>query len=209
MNTHQIDLFGSGKSTDEIQLEKAIEIVECAGYRVVKTREESKELAVENGYEVSDTFVVNDRVVTLKDLRNYFFMRLWAKYPSRQTHYYENWHVELRMIRLFVEAIEKRGLNRSRAIQRGVEIIDVIFNNEEEFNFRNPIDIRVLGQGKSGWITGKAIDILNRKSEKRAEAEMRKKADELEDELMQDLEISAYVNKNLDKILAEMEEKDG
>jgi hypothetical protein len=113
------------------------------------------------------------------------------------------------MIRLFVEAIEKRGLNRSRAIQRGVEIIDVIFNNEEEFNFRNPIDIRVLGQGKSGWITGKAIDILNRKSEKRAEAEMRKKADELEDELMQDLEISAYVNKNLDKILAEMEEKDG
>ena len=194
----QLDLFGDGKSTEEVQLEKAIEVVECIGYRVVKTKEGSKELAMENGYAVSEPLVVNEQVVTLKDLRDYFFMRLWTKYPGRQTHYYENWQQEMRMTRLFVEAIELRGLNRSNAIQRGIEIIDTIFNHEEEFRFKNPISIKVLGQGKAGWITGKAIEILNQKLEHRIKAELRQKVEELEDELVQDLE------DNLDELLAKV-----
>ena len=201
----QIDLFGGGKSTDEVQFEKAIEIIQCAGYRVVKTKEESKDLAIEHGYAVSEPRIVNEQVVTLKDLRNYFFMRLWTKYPGRQTHYYENWQQELRMMRLFVEAIELRGLNRSSAIQRGIEIIDTIFNYEEEFRFKSPISIRVLGQGKAGWITGKAIEILNKQLEKRVESEMRQRADRLEDELAQELELQTYMDKNLDKIIASLE----
>ena len=202
----QLDLFGDGKSTEEVQLEKAIEVVECIGYRVVKTKEESKELAIEHGYAVSELLMVNDRVVTLKDLRNYFFMRLWTKYPGRQTDYYENWQQEMRMMRLFVEAIELRGLNKSNAIQRGIEIIDIIFNHEEEFRFKNPISIRVLGQGKSGWITGKAIEILNNRLEKRIEAELRQKAEELEYELARDLEKQSFIDNKLDKIIAKIEQ---
>lgn len=195
----QIDLFGGGKSTDEVQLEKAIEIVQCAGYNVVKTKEEARELAVNNGYVVFDQLTVNEQVVTLKDVRDYFFMRLWIKYPGRQAHYYENWQQEMRMVRLFVEAIELRGLNRFNAIQYGIAIIDTVFNHEEEFRFKNPIDIRVLGQGRAGWITGKSIEILNKQMEKRIESEMRQKADELENELAQDLE------DNLDELLAKVE----
>ncbi|KKM75727.1 hypothetical protein LCGC14_1387410, partial [marine sediment metagenome] len=200
-----IDLFGGGKSTDEVQLEKAIEVVECAGYRIVKTKEDSKELAVENGYAVSEPLIVNKQIVTLKDLRDYFFMRLWTKYPGKQADYYENWQQELRMIRLFVESIELRGLSKFNAIQRGIEIIDTIFNYEEEFRFKSPISIRVLGQGKAGWITGKAIEILNKQLEKRVESEMRQRADRLEDELAQELELQTYMDKNLDKIIASLE----
>ena len=198
----QLDLFGGGKSIDEVQLEKAIEVIECAGHRVVKTRQESRDLAIENGYAVTEPRIVNERVVTLKDLRNYFFMRLWTKYPGRQTHYYENWQQELRMIRLFVESIELRGLSRSNAIQRGIEIIDTIFNYEEEFRFKNPIDIRVLGQGKAGWITGKAIEIMNKQLEKRIESEMKQKAEELEDKLARDLEKQSFIDNKLDNLIA-------
>lgn len=205
MNTDQFDMFGAGKSTDEIQLEKAIEVIKCAGYRVVKTKEESKDLAIEHGYAVSEPRIVNERVVTLKDLRNYFFMRLWTKYPGRQARYYENWQQEMRMMRLFVETIELRGLNKASAIQRGIEIIDTIFNHEEEFRFKNPIDIRVIGQGKAGWITGKAIEIMNKQQDKRIEAETRFKAEELEYELERDLEKQSFIDNKLDDLIAKVE----
>ncbi|MHA2344384.1 MAG: hypothetical protein ACXADW_21210 [Candidatus Hodarchaeales archaeon] len=154
MNTDQYDVFGGDKSVDEIQLERAIEIIEAAKYKVAKTRDDVKQLAIEHGFKVSDPPIVNEKVISLKDLRNYFYMRLWTKYPDRQLYHVEgNWQKEMRFIRLFVEAREKTGLNRFSAIQECVTLIDIIFDYEEEFNFRNPIDMRILGQGKAGWIT--------------------------------------------------------
>jgi len=210
MNADQLDMFGEGKSTEEVQLEHAIEVVELAGYRVVKDQEGAKELAIEQGYVVVDYPIIgNEKVITLTDLRNYFYARLWQKYPGRRSQHRENPAYELRMIRLFVESLEDRGFNRMKAVQYGVDIIDTIFTHETEFSFKMPIAMRVLGQGKSGWITSKAIEILDKKYDKRRELEISAETGAMEDILAQELESQTYVDENLDRILADMEAKDG
>ncbi len=210
MNADQLDMFGGGKSTEEVQLERAIEVVELAGYRVVKDREGAKELAIDQGYVVVEYPIVgNDKVVTLIDLRNYFYARLWAKYPGRRSQHRENPAYELRMLRLFVESLEGRGFSRMKATQYGVDIIDTIFVHENEFNFKMPIAMRVLGQGKSGWITSKAIEILDKKYDKNRELETKVKADLLEEFMAVELGLQTHVDENLDRILAGMEAKDG
>jgi hypothetical protein len=98
MNTDQYDVFGGDKSVDEIQLERAIEIIEAAKYKVAKTRDDVKQLAIEHGFKVSDPPIVNEKVISLKDLRNYFYMRLWTKYPDRQLYHVEgNWQKDTGM----------------------------------------------------------------------------------------------------------------
>lgn len=207
MNRDQFDAFGDGKSTDEIQLEKALEVVEKHGFRVARTAEDAKTLAIEAGYRVSDPLLVNDQIATLKDLRNYFYMRLWTKYPERQSYHVEgNWEKEMRIIRLFVEAREKTGLNRFNAIQECVALIDIIFSHVEEFNFRKPIDLRILGQSSAGWITQKASMILNDKLHKQRSDEVERRIREYEDGYDVDLDQKASL---LDELLSKMEANNG
>jgi hypothetical protein len=206
MNLDQQDLFGEGKSVDEIQLEEAIKIIEKAGYRVARDAEEARQIAVESGWQVSEPVLVNDKVVTIKDLRNYFFMRLWNKYPNRYKYYVDNVKNEFRMMRLFIESREAKGLNRFNAIQQCVAIIDVIFDHIEEFNFKNPIDIGVLGQAKSGWITEKALYIVNNKLLKEREIAAERKIAEIENNKKIDLKEKA---RDLDELLAKMEANNG
>ena len=176
----QQDIFGAGKSTEEVQIEESIKLLEKLGYRVIKDVEEAKSIVVESGYQVTDPILANDKIVTLTDLRNYFFMRLWSKYSSRQQYYVNNLKTELRMVRLFVESREEKGLNRFNAIQQCVAIIDIIFEYEEEFCFKDPINIGVLGQAKSSWITEKALYILNIKLQKEEELEVERMIDAIE-----------------------------
>lgn len=205
MNLNQQDLF-SDKSTDEIHLEESIKNIEKAGYRVVRDAEEAKQVAIESGWQVTEPILVNGKVITLKDLHNYFFMRLWTKYPERYKYYVSNIKNELRMIRLFVESREKVGLNRFNAIQQCVAIIDVIFNHEKEFNFKKPIDIRVIGQAKAGWITERALQIVNNKLLKQREQDAERKIEEIENNTKIDLREKA---KKLDELLAKMEANNG
>jgi hypothetical protein len=207
MNDDQYDVFGGGKSNDEIQLEKALELVEKQGFRVAKTAEDAKTLAIDAGYKVSDPLLVNDQIMTLKDLRNYFYMRLWTKYPERQSYHIEgNWEKEMRFIRLFVEAREKTGLNRFNAIQECVALIDIIFTHEEEFNFNKPIDLRILGQASAGWITQKASMILNDELQKQNVEAVEKKIKEYEESYDIDLDKRSNL---LNDLLSKMEVNNG
>jgi hypothetical protein len=205
MNLDQQDLFGD-KSTDELQLEEAIRLVEKAGYRVARDAEEARKIAVESGWQVTEPILVNDKVITMKDLRNYFFMRLWTKYPNRYKYYVDNIKNEFRLLRFFVESREEKGLNKFNAIQQCIAIIDVIFDYEEEFNFKTPIDIRVVGQAKAGWITEKALQIVNNNLLKSREKEAERRIAEMEDNREINLKEKA---KELDEMLANMEANNG
>ena len=206
MNLDQQDLFGEGKSVKETQLDESIKNIEKAGYRVVRDAEEAKNIAIESGWQVTEPILVNDKVITIKDLRNYFFMRLWSKYPNRYKYYVDNVKNEFRMIRLFIESREAKGLNRFNAIQQCVAIVDAIFDHEEEFNFKNPIDIRVLGQAKAGWITEKALQIVNNNLLKEREKEAERRIAEMENNTKIDLKGKA---RELDELLAKMEANNG
>jgi len=207
MNIDQIDAFGGDKSVDEVQLENALNVVQNAGYRLAKTREDTRDLAIENGYKVSDPLTVNDKVINITDLRNYFYMRLWRHYPNQQSYHIEgNIRNEMRAFKLFVESREKTGLNRFNAIQECVEIIDVIFDHANKFKFNKPIDLRVLGQGKAGWITHKAILIMNDEHQKSREKEIKEMIDKHDEEVEIDLDEKAN---ELDMLLAKMEANNG
>lgn len=206
MDKNQHDIFGEGKSVEEVQIESAIKIIEKVGYRVVRNAEEAKKIAVESGYQVTEPILVNDKVITLKDLRNYFFMHLWTRYPDRYKYYVDNIKNEYRLVRLFVESREEKGLNKFNAIQQCVAIIDTIFDHEKEFNFKNPIDIRVIGQAKSGWITEKAIQIINNTLLKSKEREVEHKIEEMENSKKINLEEKST---ELNELLAKMEANNG
>lgn len=206
MDLDQQDLFGDGKSTDEIQLEEAIKLVEKSGRRIVENVEDVRKLAVESGYQVTEPMLFNGSVKTIKDLRNYFFMRLWSKHSSRQQYYVDNLENELRMIRLFIESREKKGLDRFNAIQQCVAIIDIIFEHEEDFCFKDPIGIGVLGQAKSSWITEKAVYILNTKLQKEEEKKAKRMIDAIEASKPIDLKSKS---KELAELLANVEADNG
>jgi hypothetical protein len=209
MDLDQADIFGDGKSQDEVRIDAAIELLTKNGYRVLDTSkpEEAKAAAIEAGYKVSDPIFVNGGVKTLKDLRNYFYMRLWKKYPNRQAYHVDmGLDKELRLFKLFVESREVMGLSRLNAIQECVAIIDIIFDHEDEFGFRDPIDVRVIGQGKAGWITRKAVFILNKKVQEAMHQKFNKMVEKYEQDEKIDLKDKAS---ELDSLLAGMEDTNG
>lgn len=201
MQEDQVDLFL------ESQIEEAINLLKNNKYRVYKTTEEVVKAIIEAGYRVSEPDVINPNVVNLTDLRKYFFKSLWTKHPEWKVYYVQgNYESELRMIRLFVESREKHGLNRFNAIQECVRIINTIFDHEKEFKFKEPIDIRVLGQSKVGWVTEKACLILSKEQHKKDEDRFQKLVDEREQDSSIDLVKRAS---ELDYMLAKMGENNG
>jgi hypothetical protein len=109
----------------------------------------------------------------------------------------------MRIIKSLVVYREKTGLNRKMAIQECISIIDTIFEYEEEFGFKSPISIRVLGQGKSSWITEKALNILNTKIKAKRDELLERELQAIEDEYEINLERE---NEKLEEIIRGMEE---
>lgn len=203
----QYDLLNPDKSIDEAQITAAIELLEKNHYKIVKTKEDARTVAIEAGYKVIEPILINERIITLLDLRNYFFMRLWKKYPDRQKYYvHAALNRELHVFRLMVEAREKTGLNRFNAVQECVAIVDVIFDHEEEFGFKNPIDLNVLGQAKAGWITQKALAILNSKLRAGLDQAVDKLIETRDKERKIDLRAKSL---ELDELLKKMEANNG
>jgi len=187
MVNKQQDVFKPGMSPEEIKIEEA------------------KKILIGAGYKIAEPLVVNESVNNLSKLLNYFYMRLFTICPDAQLTTVKNFKKDMKLISKFVEA-RKVNMNEQAAIQECVAIIDVIFDYTWEFNFKRLITIEVLGQVKSGWITEKAVFILNRELAKKDEEEAERKIQEIEDNYKVDLKETA--NK-LDKILAKMEENNG
>jgi len=183
----------------------AMGLLKERGYRVTRTREELKQVAIDEGFIIADPVIVNSNITNIPELRSYFNKKVWSKSYDHQTHWMEgNIEQELRAFRLFVEAREESGLNRFNAIQQCVAIIDTIFEHVDEFHFNRPIDIRIVGQGKAGWITQKALLIMNDIDQKQKESEFKDRVAqiELEEEEKVDLDKTASA---LDRMLAKIE----
>jgi len=189
MINKQQDVFNPNMSPEEIRIAEAKMILIKAGYKIV------------------EPLVVNESVNNLSKLLNYFYMRLFTMYPGKQLTTIKNFQKDMKLISKFVEA-RKVNMNEQAAIQECVAIIDAIFDYSWEFNFKQPITIGVLGQVKSGWITEKAIFILNRELVKKDEEEVERRMKEVEDGYEEKVDVKKTADR-LDKILAKMEESNG
>lgn len=157
----------NNKPIAEMSLEEAISNVTSAGYCVLKDREEIKQIAIKFGYRVFDPIKVKTDVDSIPKIVRYFYTRLYKKYPDRNRML--NFGRDNSIAKQFVES-RMKDVSKKVAIQECVDIIDVIFDHEDQFNFQYPInDMGILGQSKMSWVTEKAISILNYEREKEKE----------------------------------------
>ena len=89
-----------------------------------------------------------------------------------------------------------------------VFLIHTVLKHESDFNFNMPLTFSAFGQANCGWITDKAIQIMNKK---------KAKEDEYRAEVAQEACLNYYIEKHgedsigfdLDKILKNTEEQNG
>ena len=112
--------------------------------------------------------------------------------------------LDMQMISRLVKSRMATGLGEKASIQECISIIDTIFNYEEEFRFKYPImDATILGQDKLGWVTAKALKLMDDKKRDAESERLRLKSEEVEQSLDSD---SKKVESKLDVLLMSMEE---
>lgn len=178
--------FLSGSDVGEAEIEAAKKILFDAGYKVIKVE-------------------INRNIKTSKELKDYFYSRLYSKYPDRYKNRVENVASDMRIISLFIDSrMESGSIGRQLAIQECADIIDIIFDHEDEFYFKYPIrNVNILGQKKLSWVTQKAIEILNRKKYKEMEERSEQMLLEMENSIKVDLKEK---EEKLNKMLSRMGE---
>lgn len=156
------------------------------------------------GYRIQPPIIVDSKVITKKDLINHFYRRLDSKYPNRRSHTVPNYALDMQMISKLIQARMDSGLGERAAIQECVRIINAIFDNEKDFNFKYPIrDTRILGQAKLGWVTAKALSILETRQREVESEEIKKRREAVE---FSRHRTDDEVEKDLDALLKSMEE---
>lgn len=146
----QPTLFGGPKSAGELEL-ACLEFLRFKGYKVSRP--------IEYRYKVKK----------LDDLIQFFYAMLDSKHPE-YINVYRSLGRDRAIARRFVDnRIYATGYSEEIALKECAEIIATVFEYEKDFNFRTDINFGMFGQKNLGWITEKAVNIINRKTTKEAE----------------------------------------
>lgn len=121
-----------------------------------------KEFLIYKGYKVVDPIEHTYSVKKLDDLIHLFYVLSDTNHPDLMNNYRDLDKDRILAKRFIESRVEISNINKEEALKECAQIIDVIFKYEEEFNFDVPITFGVLGQKNCGWITDKAIQIINR-----------------------------------------------
>lgn len=124
-----------------------------------------KEFLTQQGYKVVEPVNHKYNIKKLDDIIILFYMLSDAKHPELLNNY-RNLARDRKTVSLFVQArMNASNINRKEALKECAEIIKTIFEHENEFNFSIPLVFGILGQQKLGWVTDKAISIINKKKQ--------------------------------------------
>jgi hypothetical protein len=73
-----------------------------------------------------------------------------------------NVHQDRKIASLFVKSrMEDCGIDEATALAQCAEIIKTVISNIDQFNFKVHISFSIFGQKRFGWVSEKAIDIIN------------------------------------------------
>ncbi len=137
------------------------------------------------------------------------FDALMTRHHSDLIAPYRRKSVDGAIAKRFVESrIASGDKTKKQALSECAEIISTVFKYENDFNFNIPLTFGVFGQANCGWITDKAIQIMNQK---------KAKEDEIRAEAAQEECLNYYIEKHgedsigfdIDKIIKNMEEHNG
>lgn len=157
------------------------------------------------GYKITKPVDNICNVRTIDELICYFYTMLELKHPDC-INSYRNMMKNRTIAKKFVEArMVASNINRKEALNECVEIIKTVFKYESEFHFKYEMNFKIFGQNKSGWITDKAIQIMNRELKYKKKANADKKMEEMIK--AQDTENLGF--DNLQDILDKLEKNNG
>jgi hypothetical protein len=108
-------------------------------------------------------------VQNISDLVNYFYGKFAFHHPNALI--YKIDAADRNIAHDLVKNIkETNNFNDRQALDYCVELVNVLFEEEDRFNFNIPItNFTVFGQGALAWITEAAVKLLNKRLEKRQE----------------------------------------
>lgn len=117
-----------------------------------------------SGYKVIEPVKYSYNIKKLDDLIDLFYAMLYNKHPEWAGGNI-SWDRYRGTAKQFVgERMKSSGLSKERAMNECGEIIKTIFDYEKDFNFNRPLSFGIFGQKNCGWITDKAVQIMNRES---------------------------------------------
>lgn len=155
------------------------------------------------GYKIVKPVECICNVKTLAELVCFFYSLLDLKHPECVNSYRNE--VKDRVIaKKFIAArMNISNTNKQEALKECVQIIKTIFDYEDEFHFKYELNFNIFGQDKMGWITDKAIKIINRELKYKIESDAEIRREEMIK--AQDTENLGF--DNLDEILEKLEKK--
>lgn len=175
--------FGS-KTKDGI-IEACIKYLKYNGYRII--------------YPVE---IIQKKVVDVDSLIEYFYAKL-SKFHSESEHVYINKDRDRGIAKRLVESrIQSTGFSKLEAIKECVCVIDTIFEFEDEFNFKYNFNFSMFGQDNQGWITTKALEIMDRERLKHDDI----KLDELHAKILATHDQSKLGWNDMEKLIAKFDE---
>lgn len=161
---------------------------ELAGY--------CKDFLLDLGYKVVNPISYKFKATRIDDLFNLFYERLEYYHPEL-TGSYRNLKRDRAVASRFVEArVKASGISEKHALSECAEIILTVFEYEEDFNFNLPLTFEMFGQANCGWITDKAVQIMNKTREKKERDAVDKMIDEYNEEYIKKhgIESIAFIN---------------
>lgn len=139
------------------------------------------------GYKVVDPIERTFNVKNINDLITLFYAYLDYKHPELAGSH-RNIKKDRAIAKRFLEArMEIGSLNKEYALNECAEIIKTIFDREPEFNFTIPLSFEIFGQQALGWITKKAVELMNAENEAKQQKII---------EQIQDRHIQKYLNEH-------------
>ena len=126
-----------------------------------------KKFLIHMGYKVIDPMKYTYNVKKLDDLFDLFYALLEYNHPEL-VDAHRNMNRDRALAKRFLDSrMDAGNLNKKQALCECAEIIKTVFDREDDFNFNLPLSFEMFGQQSAGWITKKAIYIMNSEKEKR------------------------------------------
>jgi hypothetical protein len=152
-----------------------------------KVTEDSVELCAKflrgQGFSVREPMAYPVKIGKLDDLLTVFYGTLRGIYEANFIPYY-NEKKDRAIAKKFVEnRVEHDGVDYKTALQQCGLIIQTIFDHPDIFKFDTPPTFGIFGQAGMGWVTDRAVQIMNKKVAKDAATATERAANKMSEEI--------------------------
>lgn len=143
-------------------------------------------------------------VDTIDKLIGYFYNRLRNERREYKSVYIHEARDRTIAKRFIMKQMELSGLNEKTAIKECAEIVKTVLDHYDEFHFKFQINFSVFGNDKLGWVTDRAVEIINKKYKAKRESDYQKRLESITEEAAKE---ETFGYSDLDVLLEQLEEE--